>query len=143
MKRPWTLTVKCTEPGCAEVARYNYDTKRDMVDSFERRHSATYKCVLHSNPGRNLSMERKFVEWVSPPSRQESFGRFWGNSGVFIHGAFYAKAEDFPVGTKIRITCEALPPVYGLDCGVDLKTGKGVCICGRCSPNPTNCNEQK
>lgn len=25
-------------------------------------------------------------------------------------------------------------PVYGLNCGVDLKTGKGVCVCGRCSP---------
>jgi hypothetical protein len=26
-------------------------------------------------------------------------------------------------------------PVTGLDCGVDLRTGKGVCVCGRCSQN--------
>jgi hypothetical protein len=26
-------------------------------------------------------------------------------------------------------------PVYGLNCGVDLRTGKGVCVCGQCSPS--------
>lgn len=134
MKREWRLDVKCTEPGCTEVARYSYETKRDMVDSFERRHAPKWKCSTHSNPTRNVTMAQKFVEWTSQPSRQESHGRYWGNSGILIHGAFYAKAEDFPVGTTIRITCEAFPPVYGLDCGVDLKTGKGICVCGRCSP---------
>lgn len=24
-------------------------------------------------------------------------------------------------------------PVSGLDCGVDLRTGKGKCVCGRCA----------
>ena len=24
-------------------------------------------------------------------------------------------------------------PITGLDCGVDLRTGKGICVCGRCS----------
>ena len=25
-------------------------------------------------------------------------------------------------------------PVYGLDCGVDLTTGRWKCVCGRCAP---------
>lgn len=29
-------------------------------------------------------------------------------------------------------------PVGGLDCGVDLRTGRGVCVCGRCSSDPTS-----
>lgn len=134
MKREWRLTVKCTEPGCSEVARYSYETRKDMASSYEQRNASTWKCVTHSNPSRNLSMDRKFVEWTSQPSRETDSGRYWENSGVLIDRAYYAKAADFPVGTRIRITCEAIVPVYGLDCGVDLRTGKGVCVCGRCSP---------
>ncbi len=38
---------------------------------------------------------------------------------------------DYNVGTTKQ-------PVYGLDCGVDMKTGKGVCVCGRCSAHNTH-----
>jgi hypothetical protein len=44
-------------------------------------------------------------------------------------------AEDIElldaIVTKIRAAFRK--PVGGLDCGVDLRTGKGVCVCGRCS----------
>lgn len=110
MKREWRLNVPCTEPGCTEVARYAYETRRDFEGSFERRNAPTYKCVLHSNAARVLSMSKLRTEWISQPSRQETYGRFWGNAGLLIDTAYYARAEDFPVGTRIRVTAEVLPP---------------------------------
>jgi hypothetical protein len=40
------------------------------------------------------------------------------------------------IGYLKRYNLEGTPlrqNVGGLDCGVDLRTGKGICVCGRCS----------
>lgn len=110
MKREWTLEVQCTEPGCGERHRYRYDTKRDLQQSFEMRHMATYKCVRHTKGAGVVTPINPRVEWLSEPLRQESYGRYWGHSGLITGRGHYADAADFPVGTRLRITCEALPP---------------------------------
>jgi hypothetical protein len=59
---------------------------------------------------------------------------------------FYPKAEESrlrDLAQDIQNAVEAedieqpKPLVGGLDCGVDLRTGKGICVCGRCSVQPS------
>lgn len=110
MKREWPLRVPCTEPGCIEAANYRYDTKRDMLESFELKHRATYKCLRHSKGSGVLTMANTKVEWTSDASRQESYGRFFSSSGVIVGHGYYVAAKDFPAGTRVKITCEVLIP---------------------------------
>lgn len=110
MKREWPLNVPCTEPGCAEVAHYRYDTKRDLVQSFELKHRATYKCVRHSKGAGVLTSQNLRAEWISAPSDERPYGRFWGSHGVLIGHGYYASAKNFPPGTRVKITAEVLPP---------------------------------
>lgn len=44
-------------------------------------------------------------------------------------------AEDIEMLDAIvaKIRAAFRKPVTGLDCGVDLRTGRGVCVCGRCA----------
>lgn len=110
MKRKWPLRVPCTHPGCTDVARYEYDTRRDLEASWELKNRATYKCSRHSNTARVLSMQNLRTEWISAPNRQEPYGRFIGSSGVLIGHGYYMEAKDFPVGARLKITCEVLLP---------------------------------
>jgi hypothetical protein len=50
-------------------------------------------------------------------------------------GYYGAQAREYKEIAKGAIAAvKALrKPVYGLNCGVDLRTGKGICVCGRCS----------
>lgn len=110
MRRKWHLSIPCTHAGCGHVARYEYDTLRDLEQSFELRNKATYKCVRHSKGDGALSPENLKNVWVSEPLREESYGKYFGNNGVLIGQGFYVAAKDFPVGTLVRVTCEVLLP---------------------------------
>ena len=110
MKREWPLRVPCTEPGCTEAANYRYGTKRDLLESFELKHRATYKCLRHSKGSGVMTTVNTRVEWTSEPSRQEPYGRFFGSSGLIVGNGYYVHAKDFPAGTRVKITCEVLLP---------------------------------
>ena len=110
MRRKWPLSVPCTHAGCTHVARYEYDTRRDLETSWELKNRATSKCSRHSDLSRVLTMENLRTEWTSEPNRQETYGRFMGNNGVLIGHGYYMEAKEFPVGTRLRITCEVLLP---------------------------------
>jgi len=50
-------------------------------------------------------------------------------------GYYGAQAREYKDIAKSAIAAaKALrKPVYGLNCGVNIRTGKGECVCGRCS----------
>jgi hypothetical protein len=69
-----------------------------------------------------------------------------GDNDVFEHIArelaenLCAEQAKFREALYALVAGEVLPgkpKVGGLDCGVDLETGKGVCVCGRCSAHNT------
>lgn len=110
-RRKWTIRLQCKDPNCKEWTFYEYDTRREMVESYSFRHRNEWTCVRHSHVDDVLTQERTKVVWESAPSRQEGFGTFFGKgSGLIIGTGYYAEAKDFPVGTKIRITVEAILP---------------------------------
>lgn len=107
-RRPLWRVLPCAEPGCREVGRYEYDTRRDYDKAV--RENRSYICSRHSMKSRVLTMDCLRAEWLSAPNREESYGRFFGNSGLIINEACYAKADEFPVGTRIKITSEVILP---------------------------------
>ena len=110
MKREYTLRCQCTEPGCKEVAIYYYGTRKELSESTALKYRSEYKCVRHTKGSGVIMPDNRKTEWFSEPSRQESYGRFFGGHGVIIGNGYYASANDFPVGTRIKVTCEAILP---------------------------------
>lgn len=110
-RREYPLEVHCTENGCREVARYSYQTRRDLETSFELKHIKTYKCLRHSHGSNALSPENLKTEWISPPAHSAHGSRFFGSYGLIVGKGYYANATDFPEGTRIKITVEALLPM--------------------------------
>lgn len=105
-KRDWPLRFQCAHQGCTEHVTYRYDTRRDLVNSYELKSYSGdkgWRCVRHSQPNEVLS-EENLETRAEVVSREESHGRFFGNQG-FIYGlGFKAFAKDFPPGTKLIIT---------------------------------------
>lgn len=110
MKRSWYLTANCTYPGCTEFSRYQYDTKKEMLNSFTHKHLKTYTCLRHSKLHHVLTLDQLKVEWVSESSTEKYNRKYFGNSGLITSTGYYADANDFPIGTKIKITCEVILP---------------------------------
>jgi len=53
-------------------------------------------------------------------------------AGEGYYGAQAREYKDIAKGA-IAAAKQIGRPVYGLNCGVNLRTGKGECVCGRCS----------
>lgn len=110
-RREWPLQFPCGHEGCSERSNWRYQTKRDMMESFELKHysDGRWRCNRHSRPDEVLSAEnastRAEVAVVEHPH-----GKYFGNFG-FIHGpGFKAFAKDFPAGTKIVVTASLVFP---------------------------------
>jgi len=107
-RRKSTYTVRCAESGCHESSFYEFDSQR------ERRESNVvgkpWFCVRHSNKDRVITPQRPYVEWLSEPVEERTYGKFASGNGVFVSQAYYAAVKDFPVGTIFKITCEAIMP---------------------------------
>lgn len=110
-RREWPLTVQCGHDGCSESANYRYQTKRDLMESFELKNysNGRWRCVRHSRPDEVLSAENPETT-CELTVEQKPGGRYFGNFG-FVHGpGFKAFAKDFPEGTKIVVTATLIPP---------------------------------
>lgn len=100
------VNVKCTEPGCFEYARFEYDTRRDAAEHFKTRRE--WKCTRHSNPHEVLSPDNRetvtgLVNKALPIGKATKL--FWNGHNGFSSGpGFKAFAADFPEGTKLIIT---------------------------------------
>ena len=105
-KRDYPLHFKCGHEGCKESVTYRYTTMKGRAESFENRiygGGAGWKCLRHSNPDRVLS-EGNLETRFEAVSREESYGRFFGNNGLVTGPGFLAYANDLPVGTRLIIT---------------------------------------
>lgn len=106
-----TRRVKCQEPTCSEWANYTYDTRAEAREADLRRVKYPWKCGEHSDPARNLSMERLEVSKtftnknVMFRETDQVLGMFFdGHFGLMTGNGFRAKANDFPEGAKLIIT---------------------------------------
>lgn len=115
-RREWPLMFTCGHEGCTERAIYRYQTRRDMMESFEGKHysNGRWRCVRHTKPDEVLSASNRATrhELVL---EERPHGKFFGHSG-FVHGSgFKAFAKDFPVGTKIVVSTEVIFPDAGAE----------------------------
>lgn len=116
-RRVWTWTRHCAHPGCTERARYEYERQRDMLDS-QRRTKGEYLCSRHTRPAEVLSpTNTKRVTEVTARRGTADYpllkDLYWGPplGNGFAHGlGWKAWADDFPEGTRIRVTVEVLLP---------------------------------
>ena len=109
------LRYVCKHDGCNNRADFCYDSNRELFDSYEyRRYGDSTKdkwaCVEHSDIARVLSPQKLRTVWVSQPVREEACGKFCGSEGVITGEGFYFEADEFPVGTVLRVTAEVILP---------------------------------
>lgn len=112
MKREWIMVKRCAEPGCKDQARFKYDTRRDMVGSFEAR-QPEWRCIRHSQKHEVLSPDNLSTETrlSSCNSVEGSPKLFWGNLSGFLFGpGFKAFADDFPPGSTLVVTARVELP---------------------------------
>lgn len=114
-RREWALRKPCVHPGCTEVARYTYATRRDLETSYELKHD--FRCTRHSKPAEVLSAENTATEVVMVSKKSDGCGDhlFWERNG-FQHGpGFKAWANDFPEGTRLIVTARVEFPNGGVN----------------------------
>lgn len=110
-RREWPLRFVCAEDGCTESTNFRYQTKRDMMESFELKNysNGRWRCIRHSRPNEVLSpsnMETRAELTVE----QKDYGRYFGNFGVISGPGFRVFAKDFPAGTKVVVTASLILP---------------------------------
>lgn len=72
--RRQTVRVNCATEGCREVAWYEYETKTEAREAFQRRQEHPYRCYRHSKPDEVLSADNPKTEVVLIASRVRSHG---------------------------------------------------------------------
>jgi len=103
-----TARATCTHPGCIESIFWSYDTRREAKDHAPRR--AVWKCGRHSNPDRNLGIDRLEITTVRTNKKvmfdsNKVLGLFWDGTSGLTHGDGYrAAASDFPEGPRLIVT---------------------------------------
>lgn len=113
-RRPWVWVRECAHDGCTERARYEYATKRDMLHA-SRLGPRVWHCLRHSRTETVLSLANthRVTEVVAAKSTRypDLPGLYWGSGSGFAHGlGWKAWADDFPEGTRLRVTVEVIPP---------------------------------
>ena len=108
-----TRRLHCLVDGCQEGSIREYDTRRDYYQGEKR--DREWKCSRHT--GVLLLPESPLGEWISDPNGpSERYPNlpittlFFGRSGLVFAGPLKAFSIDFPVGTRSRITMEAIIP---------------------------------
>ena len=111
----YAVRAECGEPGCREVAHYEADTRKEQRQLYEKYGNKQWRCIRHSRPLENLSLENPKTVSESASTelfseRGESLGLYWNKFGFMSGPGFRAWAKDFPVGTTIRVTAEIILP---------------------------------
>ncbi len=107
--------MQCAEPGCAERTLREFSNQREYVEHYKR--TPEWRCLRHSMQSRVLSPTNTKTEWISEPAlpsqRFPDLPRtmlFWGSLGLMTDRAYFAAADDFPEGTRIKVTAEVILP---------------------------------
>jgi len=105
-RREYNVWKRCNEPGCKERTFYTCTTQKNRI-KLDRE---PWTCLRHDYPNEVLSASNKKItvetEYVSGKSKKypNLNDLFWGNGSGFVHGDNWrAWAEDFPIGTKIKM----------------------------------------
>ena len=109
-RREWRLRCECGHEGCTEAANYSYQTKRDLVESFElkRFSNGRWRCTRHSRPDEVLSLTNTATR-AELIVEDHPHGRYFGSQGFISGPGFKVFAKDFPAGTKVIITATLIP----------------------------------
>lgn len=110
-KREWTLSFPCGHEGCQERSRWSYQTKRDLVESFEQKHysGGRWRCIRHTKPNEVLSPENPETR-AELVVEQKPYGRYFGNFGFVSGPGFKVFASDLPEGAKVIVTATLVLP---------------------------------
>lgn len=109
-----SASAKCHFVGCAERARWSFDTQREAVEHYPERQR--WLCTRHANPERVLS-ESNPTRITVKTVIEKSYGKFWQrddghlDSGFSYGDGYMAYAEDFPSGTTITVTAQLQCPI--------------------------------
>jgi len=100
MKR---VMVPCSYNSCHERAYFDFYRKSDVPD--------IWTCVRHQNKSEVLGMDNKRTEKILVNYEIDGKEKCWHNGKNFTSGfvfgdGYKAFADDFPVGTKLKITAE-------------------------------------
>lgn len=104
----------CTHEDCKEFSITNHRTQKEMreYESTKRK----WTCNRHSYPEEVLSIDVNSTIQVLTVESNE-YGQYWRISGAkklssgFQFGNGYkAWADDFPIGTKLKVTAEIITP---------------------------------
>lgn len=107
-RRGYSVTKRCVFPGCTETGFQNYESRRSMRESTWA--NSDWTCCRHSKPDEVLSPE-SLVRVTEHVCSQNCGRNYWNGRSGFEHGpGFKAYADDFPVGTVLRITAEIVLP---------------------------------
>ena len=122
-RREWTLRFPCGHDGCRESSNYRYPTKRDLMESFERKHysDGRWKCIRHSRHDEVLSAKNTETR-IELLVKETPHGRFFGHNGFVFGPGFKAFAKDFPPGSKIIVSAVLVLPSDGV--GVSVEVGE-------------------
>lgn len=109
-RRETPVRLKCGHDGCTEFGYYRCDTRREAAELQKRYWPDKWRCTRHTRPDEVLSAERpkRTTEMVL---REEAHGKYWGSNGFVYGPGFKAWGKDFPAGTILRVTAEAILPV--------------------------------
>lgn len=109
MAREYYSRFNCAADGCNEYSRFADVTRKDQEQTYRNYGNGKWRCVRHSREEEVLSVSNH-LRIFEIASEAKSSGIYWGNMG-FTHGpGFKAFAEDFPVGTVLKVTAEIILP---------------------------------
>lgn len=101
---------KCGHEGCGEWSLHQYANQREYIAGERLHGGGKWRCVRHTKPEEVVSVENSRRETVLTVVEFE-YGKFWNGTRGVVHGDGYnAYAADFPVGTRLKVTVELLPP---------------------------------
>ncbi|MGV1682881.1 hypothetical protein [Sphingopyxis sp. NJF-3] len=112
-RREWSLQFPCAHGGCTERAHWRYQTRRDLMESFELKNysNGRWRCIRHSNPEQVLSPSNLATR--AEVTSELKYGKhFFGSFGLVSGLGFKAFADDFPAGTKLIVTAEIVLPTH-------------------------------
>ena len=105
MAGKYTKSTKCSYDGCKDFGVQSFRTKSEM-----RAYKRPFWCARHRNPETILTATKKRIESVLI-SKETKVGIYWdGVFGLKSGHGWKAFAEDFPEGTKLKITVEIETP---------------------------------
>lgn len=108
-RRGYTLRWTCAHEGCREQYYSVVDYKADYQAAWKRQSEKPWRCLRHDGRGDVLSPTNTCVR-TEVPMTVMYHRQFWDRHG-FVHGpGFKAWADDFPEGTTLIVTAEAVLP---------------------------------